>query len=59
MKDEITEILRLIERNFSKAMILAEEEPGLDDVNSRLALLKKSTVNLIFDIKQHHNGRRS
>ncbi len=59
MKEEITEILRLIERNFSKAMILAEEEPELDDVNSRLALLKKSTVNLIFDIKQHHNERRS
>ncbi len=52
MEKEIIQILRLIERNLAKAMILADEEKKLDDIKHRLELLKKSTVNLMFELEK-------
>ena len=33
-------------------MILADEEKKLDDIKHRLELLKKSTVNLMFELEK-------
>ncbi len=51
-KEELNYLLRQIERNLAKAMILADEEKKLDDIKHRLELLKKSTVNLMFELEK-------
>ncbi len=51
-KEELIHILRHAERNFSKAMILIEDEKKMHEVEHRIKLLKKSIVNLMFDIEE-------
>lgn len=51
-KEELNYLLRQVERNLSKALFLAEEETKMYEVERRIELLKKSIVNLMFDIEE-------